>query len=362
MKFAPIDKWPIKYKRPILISGPCSAESRDQVLETAEGLVNVGIDILRAGIWKPRTRPGAFEGIGSVGLEWLAEAGSKFKVPVTTEVANASHVEQALKAGVDILWLGARTTVNPFTLQEIADSLQGVDIPVMIKNPVNPDIQLWIGAIERIYNTGINRIIAIHRGFSSYDNTKYRNVPLWEIPIELKRRYPDLPIICDPSHISGKRSLLQQVSQKAIDLNFEGLMIEAHRNPDEALSDNEQQLTPAALQNLIDDLVIREHAVGDELVLASLDHLRNAIDILDEDVLKILAERMGIVEEIGAFKRDHNITILQPERWSEIVETRGSSAHSKELSSDLILRIFELIHQESIRKQTLIMNAKEVNQ
>lgn len=338
-----------------MVSGPCSAESEEQVLQIARELVPLGVNLYRAGIWKPRTRPGAFEGIGEIGLKWLQAVKQETGLQTAVEVANAHHVELSLEHGIDVLWIGARSTVNPFTVQEIADALRGVDIPVMVKNPVNPDLNLWIGAIERISNTGINKLAAIHRGFSSYEKTRYRNKPMWEIPIELRRMMPNLPVLCDPSHITGKRELLQEVAQKAYDLDFDGLMLESHCNPDKALSDNEQQITPTNLALLLDKLTVRRRNTDDKLFNTTLEQMRAIIDQQDEDLIRILRERMTVVEQIGKLKQEQNLTILQPERWNEIFNTRTEWATRNKLSEDLILRIFQLIHQESIRKQTEVM-------
>lgn len=343
-------------RRPVLISGPCSAETEEQVLAVAEKLVPVQPNLFRAGIWKPRTRPGAFEGIGKIGLKWLEEVKVQYGFATTVEVAKAKHVELCLKHHVDVLWVGARSTVNPFTVQEIADALQGVDIPVMIKNPINPDLNLWLGAIERLQNAGITKLAAIHRGFSSFEKNKYRNKPMWEIPIELKRLSPGLPIFCDPSHISGDRRWLHEVSQKAYDLNFDGLMLETHIDPDNAWSDKEQQLTPEALAQMLDELVVRDVVSNDPLFNQSLEQLRVVIDQLDEDLIKTLRERMKVVEDIGQLKGEQNITILQPERWAQIFQSRAEWGQNNLLSEELILKIFQAIHQESIRKQTELMN------
>lgn len=359
LSFEPLQNWLINSKRPILVSGPCSAESETQVLAVAEQLQALNIDLYRAGIWKPRTRPGAFEGIGAVGLPWLQQVKQQYGMKVTVEVANAQHVELCLEHGIDVLWIGARSTANPFTVQEIANALKGVDIPVMVKNPINPDLNLWVGAIERLYNAGIHKMIAIHRGFSSFDKVQYRNKPMWEIPIELKQLFPDLPLICDPSHITGKRDWLQEVSQKAYDLNFDGLMIESHIDPEKALSDNAQQITPAALTHLLDGLIVRNVASDDPLFNSTLEQMRAIIDKIDEDLIHALHERMKIVAQIGQLKQEQNITILQPERWREIFNTRTQMAKDNQLSDDLVLRIFQLIHQESIRKQTEVMKQEK---
>ncbi|MDX2003625.1 MAG: bifunctional 3-deoxy-7-phosphoheptulonate synthase/chorismate mutase type II [Chitinophagales bacterium] len=355
----PLENWLPHPAKPILISGPCSAESEQQVLEIARQLAPLQPSLFRAGIWKPRTRPGAFEGIGEVGLPWLQQVKKAYGLSTTVEVATAHHVELCLAHGIDTLWIGARSTVNPFTVQEIADALKGVDIPVMVKNPVNPDLNLWIGAIERMQHAGITKLAAIHRGFSSYEKTKYRNKPMWEIPIELRRLMPSLPIFCDPSHITGKRALLKEVSQKAYDLSFDGLMIESHTDPDHALSDNEQQITPANLRLLLAELVVRNQGTDDPEFNTSLEQLRAIIDRQDEELVKKLRERMEIVEKIGHLKKEKNITILQPERWAEVFATRTDWADNLGLSKEFVLKIFQLVHQESIRKQTQVMNEEK---
>ncbi|HXH20040.1 MAG TPA: bifunctional 3-deoxy-7-phosphoheptulonate synthase/chorismate mutase type II [Chitinophagales bacterium] len=351
-----IDFGDIKTSRPFLIAGPCSAETEEQVMETARSLKPLNIALFRSGIWKPRTRPGAFEGIGAVGLKWLQRVKHETGLRVAVEVAKTKHVELCLKHGIDVLWIGARSTVNPFTVQEIADALKGVDIPVMVKNPVNPDLNLWIGAMERIQNAGIKNVLAIHRGFSSIEKTKYRNQPMWEIPIELKGYYPGLPMICDPSHICGRRDLLQQVAQQAMDLNFDGLMIETHPHPDKAWSDREQQVTPEGLKMLLENLNIREKGVTTKKLKATLEELRELVDKHDDELIRALKERMDVIEQIGLFKKENNIAVLQPERWHEIAHTRTELAKELGLSDELILKIFQLIHQESIRQQTEILN------
>ncbi len=342
--------------KPIIIAGPCSAETEEQVMETAIALAKQGIDVLRAGIWKPRTRPNAFEGVGSVGLKWMKEASKATGLPVTIEVANGKHVYEALKHGIDILWIGARTTVNPFAVQEIADALEGVDVPVMVKNPINPDLELWIGAFERLNRAGVTKIAAIHRGFSSYEKTEFRNKPYWEIPIELRRRFPDLPIICDPSHICGNRTLLQSVSQKAIDLDFDGLMIESHREPSKAWSDAAQQVTPDKLVELLGSLILRKESTDNADFNSHLEDLRAKIDRVDNELLETLRHRMDLAEEIGKYKKSNKVTILQPGRWDEIVNNRLIAGRKKGLTDEFITELFQVIHEESIRKQTEIMN------
>lgn len=343
-------------KRPFVIAGPCSAETPEQLLETAQRLkANVDVQLLRAGIWKPRTRPDSFEGVGAEGLPWLVAAGKEIGLPTTTEVANAKHVEEALKAGVDVLWIGARTTVNPFAVQEIADALQSVSIPVMIKNPVNPDLELWIGAFERLEKAGIGDLIAIHRGFSVYKHPKYRNVPSWELPIAFRERLPFIPLINDPSHITGKRALLQEVSQKAMDLNFDGLIIESHRNPDEAWSDAAQQLTPEDLGGMLNQLVLRSQVI-EEAAEDGLTQLREKIGVLDDRLFEILTARMLLSEEVGRFKKEHNITILQEDHWKKVIHKRLSKADEYKLTERFVRQMMDALHQESIRHQTKVMN------
>ncbi len=343
-------------KRPFLIAGPCSAETEEQVMATVEQLkTNCSVDVLRAGIWKPRTRPDSFEGVGEEGLPWLVNAGKYLGVPTTTEVANAKHVELALRAGVDILWIGARTTVNPFAVQEIADAIRGAGIPVMVKNPVNPDLELWIGAFERLEKAGSTDLMAIHRGFSVYKHAKYRNVPNWELPIALRERMPHIPMIGDPSHITGRRDLLLEVSQKAMDLNFEGLMIESHCNPDEAWSDAAQQVTPENLQGLINQLVLRSKEVSGVLE-TGLESLRNKIAALDDRLFDLLTARMHLSEDVGAFKLENNITILQEEHWRKVISSRLEKASEYGLTERFVRQLMDAMHQESIRQQTRIMN------
>lgn len=359
LQLTPLSQWGFGFSdtEPLMIAGPCSAETEDQVMETCQQLAqHGGVHILRAGIWKPRTRPNCFEGIGSIGLQWLKQAGKATGLPVTVEVANVKHVYEALRMGVDILWIGARTTVNPFSIQEIADALQGVDIPVMIKNPVNPDLSLWMGAFERMNKVGITKLAAIHRGFSSHEKSKYRNKPQWEIPIELMRRMPNLPIICDPSHICGRRDTLQEVAQKAMDLNFNGIMLESHINPARALSDAEQQVTPENYARLIDSLVLRKTTSTDAVFLHNLEDLRDMIDDVDKELLAILTKRMHIAEQIGRYKLENNITILQPNRWDEIVRERSQAGIKEGLTEEFMFDLYNVVHKESIRHQTSIMN------
>ncbi|MBS7156241.1 MAG: bifunctional 3-deoxy-7-phosphoheptulonate synthase/chorismate mutase type II [Sanguibacteroides justesenii] len=345
-----------RQKRPLMIAGPCSAETEEQLFKTASLLKNNGIEVLRAGIWKPRTRPNCFEGVGVKGLPWLQNIQRELGMKISTEVANAHHVETALKYGMDMLWIGARSTANPFAVQEIADSLKGVDIPVLVKNPVNPDIELWIGAFERLYLCGITKLGAIHRGFSSYNSTRYRNMPQWQIPIELKRRIKNLPLFCDPSHISGHREYIQEISQKAMDLGFDGLIIESHVNPDCALSDASQQITPDQLNQILTHLVIREEHPNNSNNTLIMEELREKIDTLDNTIMEALTNRMKIIEEIGMYKKQNNITILQPDRWEKILTRVLEEARKNNLSEELVERVFKAIHQASIDRQTDIMN------
>ncbi len=342
----------VEDRRPIIIAGPCSAETQEQTLQVARELAAQGVKIFRAGIWKPRTKPGGFEGVGAEGLAWLKQVKKETGMYTATEVATAKHVYEALKYGVDVLWIGARTTANPFAVQEIADALEGVDIPVLIKNPVNPDLELWIGAVERIYNAGLRRIGAIHRGFSSYDKKIYRNQPQWHMPVELKRRIPSIQIIGDPSHIGGKRELILPLSQQAMDLQFDGLIIETHCNPDTAWSDKDQQVTPHALNEIMNKLVLRDMAQSTE----DLTDLRNQIDEIDKDILEAFAKRMRISEEMGMFKKEHNVSILQRTRYDEMLEKRIALGESLGMSREFMRVVVEAIHAESIRKQMDIMN------
>lgn len=334
-------------ERPIIIAGPCSAESREQVLNTAQELAKNGVKVFRAGIWKPRTKPGGFEGVGTVGLPWLKEVKQKTGMLVATEVATAAHVFEAIKAGIDILWIGARTAANPFAMQELADSLRGTDIPVLVKNPVNPDLELWIGALERLVNAGVTNVGVILRGFSTYDQKMYRNLPLWHIPIELRRRYPNITMFCDPSHIGGKRELVAPISQQAMDLKFDGLMVESHCNPDEALSDAKQQITPQVLDFTLKMLVLRENVQTTE----NISVLRKQIDDIDEQLLAILAKRNRISREIGMYKKENNMPVLQTGRYNEILEKRASMGEAMNLDKEFVFAIMKAIHEESVRIQ-----------
>lgn len=338
--------------RPIVIAGPCSAETEEQIMSTAKQLAANGIKIMRAGIWKPRTKPGGFEGVGEEGLRWMRQAKEEYGLMTATEVANAVHVNSALESGIDILWIGARTTANPFAMQEIADALKGVDVPVLVKNPVNPDLELWIGGLQRINNAGVKRIGAIHRGFSSYEKRIYRNPPMWHIPIELRRRIPNLPIFGDPSHTGGSRELIAPLCQQAMDLGFDGLIIESHCSPDTAWSDAKQQITPDVLDFILDKLTIRKSAVTTE----SLEALRKQIDEIDNQLLELLARRMRVCREIGTYKKEHNLTVVQTARYSEILEKRGAQASLCGMSDSFIRDVFEHIHEESVAQQIEILN------
>lgn len=353
----PISQWKEYKQRPFIIAGPCSAESEKQVMETALGLKQTGkVDVFRAGIWKPRTRPNSFEGVGSKGLPWLKKAKEETGLPLTIEVANAKHVYEALKFGVDILWIGARTAVNPFAVQEIANAIKGADVGVLIKNPINPDLELWIGAIERINQAGIKKIGVIHRGFSTYEKSTYRNLPQWQIPIELKSRLPEIPFFVDPSHIGGDAALLQDLSQKAMDLNFDGLMIESHINPSVALSDAKQQITPAKLSDLLNNLILRDPQPHSQSELNTLGELRQKIDWIDDQLMDLFEQRMQIVEVIGEYKKENNISILQNKRWEDIIYKSIAKGAKKGLSREFINKTFKAIHQESINHQMEILN------
>lgn len=335
-----------------VIAGPCSAETEEQVIETARQLAYKGCHMFRAGVWKPRTKPGGFEGNGEAALPWLKRVKEETGMLTSTEVATPEHVELALKYDIDILWVGARTSANPFAMQAIADSLQGVDIPVLVKNPVNPDLELWIGAMERINQAGVKRIAAIHRGFSSYDKKIYRNLPMWQIPIELRRRIPELPIFCDPSHIGGRRELIAPLCQQAMDLGFDGLIIECHCDPDKAWSDAKQQITPDILDYILGLLVIRDQSVTTEGISA----LRKQIDDLDNQLMELLSKRMRVCREIGHYKKEHNMTVLQTSRYNEILNKRGAQGSLCGMDPNFIKTIFEAVHEESVRQQIEIIN------
>jgi chorismate mutase len=343
-------------KKPLIIAGPCSAETEDQVMQTVKRIVAASdqVGMIRAGVWKPRTRPNSFEGVGAIGLPWVKAAGNAVGLPVSVEVANSGHVELALKNEIDVLWIGARSTVSPFIVQEIADALRGVDIPVMIKNPVNPDLELWLGAIERFTQVGITKIAAIHRGFSTYEKSTYRNPPMWEIPIELRRRHPQIPIILDPSHMGGTREQIYPLSQQAMDMGFDGLIIESHINPDKAWSDAKQQVTPERLGEIISQLVVRQpHLPENEF--HTLHELRAKVDRIDDYIVEMLAERMGLSEQIGQFKKEHGLAIHQSERWANIVKRALENGKTGGLTQDFILKLFQQVHNESIVHQGKVM-------
>ena len=348
--------WRQQLRRPWTMAGPCSAESFEQLRETAKAIYRLGIKVIRAGIWKPRTRPNHFEGVGEEGLKWMASIKKEIPVQFATEVATPQHLELALKYDIDIIWIGARTTVNPFIVQDIADALNGIDIPVFIKNPVNPDLALWLGCIERIAGAGVKKIAAIHRGFSSFKKSSFRNEPLWQIAIELKRHLPDLPLICDPSHIAGDRSMVTEIAQKALDMNYDGLMIEVHPNPDQALSDPKQQVAPVQLAEMLKQLTVRSDTNKDALFTSKLEELRNKIDSIDHDLVEHLATRMSLIEEIGQYKKENDVTILQLERWKAILTSRKQWSKTLNLNAEFIEDIYKTIHTESIRKQTDIFN------
>ena len=355
----PLGEWIRIDQQPLVISGPCSAESEEQVIRTARDIARIPqVRIFRAGIWKPRTRPGSFEGVGVQGLQWLKRVKEETGLLTAVEVANPTHIREALKYDVDILWIGARTVVNPFSLQDLAMELRGVDVPVMVKNPVNPDLELWVGALERFNLAGITKLAAVHRGFYFFDRTPYRNAPMWEIPIELKRRYPQLPVICDPSHICGERTMLFETAQKALDLDMDGIMLESHVDPDNALTDPQQQVTPDMLGHIVGSLQVRKEKGSIEFE-TRLEELRSEIDKIDAELLHILSRRMDVVDEIGKYKKENNITILQLKRWSTILRDRLKTGVNLGFSKEFLQQLLETVHTESIRRQTEIFNKKE---
>ena len=357
LDIVPVSEWGFfTFPRPMVIAGPCSAESEEQVMETARGLAERGIHVFRAGIWKPRTHPGSFEGVGTPGLKWLKRVKEETGMKVCTEVASEKHVYECLKYGVDMVWMGARTSANPFLMQEIADALQDTDIPVLVKNPVNPDLDLWIGALERLNRAGVRKLGVIHRGFSTTENTPYRNAPGWQIAIELRTRYPDLPFFADPSHMGGDRKYLLELSQRAMDLGLEGLMVESHCNPSVALSDAKQQLTPPDLITLLESLLIREKDSGDKDYREGIDQLRAQIDIIDENLLYTLGSRMGVSQKIGAYKRSHNVAILQTGRWEQVLAGMKEKARKYGLSEGFVEDVFNAIHEESVRVQNEVLS------
>lgn len=347
----------ILQKRPLIIAGPCSAETEEQVIQTATRLAKTGkVDMVRAGIWKPRTRPGSFEGIGTKGLPWLQQAKKLSGLPMAIEVATAKQVEDALHFDIDVLWVGARTTVNPFSVQEVADALRGADVPVLIKNPINPDLELWIGAVERIAKAGIKQIGLIHRGFSSYGNTEYRNAPMWHLAIEMKRRYPEMLLLNDPSHICGRRDILSEVAQQAINLDFDGLIIESHIDPDNAWSDAKQQVTPERLSEMLGSIIWRKEDINSQEFIVALEKLRQQINHLDDELMQLLGQRMRIADKIGQYKKENGITILQTNRWNEILERAFKKGEKLGLSKEFITKYFDAVHMESISHQNNIMN------
>lgn len=357
MEILPFENWfSNSINTPFLIAGPCSAESSDQVMKTARAIDKLNkVTLFRAGIWKPRTRPDNFSGVGVTGLKWLGQVKKETSLKTIVEVAVPKHVEQCLVHKIDAVWIGARTTSNPFAVQELSEALSGTDLPVFVKNPINPDISLWIGAIERFLKAGLKKIAGIHRGFFPFETTSLRNIPKWEIPIELKRNFHELPILCDPSHISGNVNYIKKISQKALDLNMAGLMIEAHVDPSSALSDSEQQLTPHALEELISKLVIRKSSSSDVGFMSLLDKLRNQIDSIDQQYLELLAQRMEIVEKIGSYKKENNVAIFQLDRWEEIIATRIDLAEKIGLDKEFVLNFLKFVHKESIQIQTKVM-------
>lgn len=362
LKLISPDNWWPGNSRPYFIAGPCGVETPEQMSSVAKALSSCGVSVLRGGIWKPRTRPGSFQGIGKEGLTWLKSAGEEYGMKVATEVADPEHVEQALAAGIDMLWLGARTVVNPFQVQRIVDALKGVDIPVLVKNPLTPDLELWIGAFERLNLAGVQKLMAVHRGFTAYERSRYRNAPNWPIPIELKRRVPELPILCDPSHIAGVRSMIGPVAQTALDLNYDGLMIEVHPKPTQALSDREQQLVPEDFDKLVQGLIVRNKSFDNALAKTTLDELRARIDSLDDELLQLLFKRMLLSREIGELKKEHNVIIYQLDRWNDILKSRPAEAEGPDplLTRDFIIKLFELVHEESIHQQTQVMYKQDL--
>ncbi len=356
----PITSWFEGLTHPVMIAGPCSAESEEQVLATAHGVAkNSMVKIFRVGIWKPRSRPGTFEGAGNEALEWLKRVKAETGLRTCVEVATSAHVEMAVEAGIDILWVGARTTANPFSVDQIAQALKGVDIPVMVKNPVNPDLELWIGALERINRAGVRKIAAIHRGFYPYEKTRLRNIPKWEIAIDLKSKFPNLPIICDPSHIAGVASLVSEVAQKALNISLDGLMIEVHCNPSVALSDAKQQITPAQLSSLLNELVFRSPSSANNEFINKIEQFRHRIDSIDQQIIELLGQRMRIVEEIGEYKKNNNVTVFQLRRWEDMLQSRIDCGKKVGLDQEYIKNLLQLVHNESIRKQADILNRKD---
>lgn len=364
MSILPISSWfPERFEQPLIIAGPCSAENRHQVLETATEIAKLRrVHVFRAGVWKPRSRPGSFEGAGEKALEWLVEAKKQTGLKLAVEVATAQHIELALKYGVDILWIGARTSSNPFSIDQLADALRGVDVPVLVKNPVNPDFELWVGTIERFERVGIKKLGAIHRGFSPFQKSVYRNHPKWEVPIDLKSYLPTLPVICDPSHISGRPALIPEIAQKALDLSMDGLMIETHINPGVALSDAKQQITPAQLEKLLENLVFRKQSPTSPSFIDFLEASREKIDSLDQQLLELLAQRMEIVKQIGEFKKKNNVAVMQLRRWEAMIRSRVEFGESLGLDDEYVKSLLRLVHKESIRKQADILGEQNTSE
>ncbi|MBO3700049.1 bifunctional 3-deoxy-7-phosphoheptulonate synthase/chorismate mutase type II [Roseivirga sp. E12] len=358
MEIVDIKDWGLGLSEHVLIAGPCSAESPQQIESIAKGLRGSNIEIFRAGVWKPRTRPGSFEGVGSEALGWLDKAREILNVPVTVEVANTAHVEAALKAGVDVLWIGARTTVNPFSVQEICDALKGTDIPVMVKNPINPDLQLWLGAIERLNKVGINKIAGIHRGFSDPYEKRYRNKPEWSMPIHLKRMLPGISVICDPSHIAGTREIIASVSQRAINFGLDGLMIETHHDPDNAWSDAKQQVTPDTLKIIYENLNFRETLDKHPEAISELDEFRQKIDLVDTQIIELLSDRFQMIKQIGEYKREHNLAVYQPNRWHDVMESRINSGVKKNMTEKFMKSFLFAVHEESVKMQEAQLKEK----
>ena len=360
LNIVPISEWFTGLNQPLLIAGPCSAESEEQVMETARGIAKNGrIQVLRVGVWKPRSRPGTFEGAGDEALQWLKKVKAETGLLTTVEVATPAHVEKAVEAGIDILWIGARTTSNPFSVEQIAHALNGIDIPVMVKNPVNPDLELWIGTLERFNRAGINKLAAIHRGFYPYEKTRLRNIPKWELAIDLKSKFPNLPILCDPSHIAGHASLVPEIAQKALNLSLDGLMIEVHCNPAFALSDAKQQITPAQLGLMLNELIFRSPSSPNTEFIDKLEQLRHKIDSIDQQMIDLLAQRMRIVEEMGEYKKNNDVNVFQLGRWENILKSRIDFGMKLGLDEEYIKNLLQLVHKESIKKQADILNRKD---
>ena len=359
MQIAPLESWVAGYSKPLVITGPCSVESPQQFHDTLQQLLPLQPHFIRGGIWKPRTRPGSFEGIGAKALDWVNREKQDNPFHFATEVATPEHAEHALASGADLLWIGARTTVNPFQVQQIADAVAGKDVAVFVKNPINPDLALWRGAIERFAKAGITKLGAIHRGFHVHHPSRFRNEPLWQIPLDLKSELPGLPLICDPSHITGKRDMIFEIAQRALDLNFDGLMIESHCQPDEALSDAAQQVTPEALANIFQSLTLRSGSFSEDLVRSQLEVIREEIDRADHDIIEALAKRLNLVEQIGSYKKENNVAIFQLSRWKEIFKSRPQWAKSLDLDEEFIRDLYRLIHQQSVKRQTTVFNKKD---